>query len=239
MAKRDERRSKRHQRDREQTAHMAASMMMGAIMSKAFHDVFGGDKPTEQNVIDVPTDGTAVELPVQEGFEVFISEEGKPMVRRKVERKEEKDGSAITYEDIAKDLYRNVRNIYFWGSQNDSVMTYEDDNNHWQDLSNCMSEAQVKRLIAINKLQNIALYLNDGWKPDFYDTEEDKFYIAFNGGDVIDKIDDEEFLNFSVHNNIDDPCYSSMVYFKTEELAYKAIAIMGEESLKDLFSTDW
>lgn len=208
------------------TAHMAASIMMGAIMSKAFHDVFGKDKPNKQNVIDVPTDGTAVELPVQEGFEVFISKEGKPMVRRKIERKEEKDGSTITYEDIAKDLYRNVRNIYFWSAQKDAIYTFEDDNDRWQDLSNCTSEAQVKRLMAFNKLQNIAKYLNDGWEPNFKSLDEKKYFIIRTGYD-----------KYAYSYNI--ICHTSNVFFKTEELAKQAITIMGKESLNDLFNTDW
>lgn len=29
------------------------------------------------------------------------------------------------------------------------------------------------------------------------------------------------------------------VYFKNEDLANEAIRLMGEESLNDLFSTDW
>ena len=34
-------------------------------------------------------------------------------------------------------------------------------------------------------------------------------------------------------------CQAGAIYFRTENLANEAIRLMGEESLNDLFSTDW
>lgn len=188
--------------------------------------------------MNVPNDGTAVEIRVQEGFVVFFNEEGKLMIQKKTDKTEDRLPS---YEKISEDLYKG-RKVRYWNpnvaGEVDQIDSYDCEWGY-ASLYNCFSEAQVKRLMAFNKLQNIALYLNDGWKPDFNDSEEDKYYIAFNGGDVMHRDDDGETFNFSVHNNVCDPCYTSMVYFKTEELAHEAIGIMGEESLTDLFVASW
>lgn len=188
--------------------------------------------------MNVPNDGTAVEIRVQEGFVVFFNEEGKLMIRKKTDETENKQPS---YEKISEDLYKG-RKASFWNPNvagEDAQIDSYDCEWGYSCLYNCLSEAQVKRLMAFNKLQNIALYLNDGWKPDFENVAEDKFYIAFNGGDVMHRDEDGEYFNFSVYNKSCAPCYSSMVYFKTEKLAHKAIIIMGEESLTDLFATSW
>lgn len=94
----------------------------------------------------------------------------------------------------------------------------------YNDLSNCISMAQAKRLAAFNKLQNIAKYLNKEWKPDFSICDK-KWGII------------KEKESFS-------PKYIMMlndanIYFRNKDLASEAIRLMGKESLNDLFSTDW
>ena len=84
--------------------------------------------------------------------------------------------------------------------------------------------AQAKRLAAFNKLQNIAKYLNKGWKPDFRSPEK-KWCIVNDGG------------SFSTRYN--QAINDASVYFKNEDLTKEAIRIMGKESLNDLFPTDW
>lgn len=213
--KRNQRRVRNHKS--EETAHQAASMLMGAIMHKAFETVFGKEKKETEDkpfngirkVSDThidcgvcgPTDGTAKEIPIPEGFEVFISEDGKPMIHKKVKITNE-EGKPITYEDIAKKLFEDK----------------------YDDLNCCVSEAQVKRLAALNKLQNIAIYLNDGWHPKFKGLE-DPFVIV--------KTVDDEFM--IAQNKLSQ---SGAVYFKTKDLANEAIRIMGKESLADLFNTN-
>lgn len=93
-----------------------------------------------------------------------------------------------------------------------------------KDINNCASEAQCKRMVAFNKLQNIAKYLNKGWEPDFPD--QNNYTICKNcaGGYCL------------LGNN---KYQAGAIYFRTEDLALEAIRLMGEESLNDLFSTDW
>ena len=79
--------------------------------------------------------------------------------------------------------------------------------------------------MAFNKLQNIAKYLNEGWNPDFNDDSQ-KFFIILD-------FDNKYNVAYNTYES------TSVVYFKTEELANRAITIMGKDSLADLFNTNW
>ena len=84
--------------------------------------------------------------------------------------------------------------------------------------------AQAKRMVAFNKLQNIAEYLNGDWKPDFGGDHEN-WHIGKEG--------DTFLAMYTKYVN------KASVYFKSKDLALDAIRLMGEDSLNDLFSTDW
>ena len=175
----------------------------------------------------IPTDGTAVELPIPDNLQVFISEDGKPMIRKKIEGDEkptngDEEGKPITYDDICKELFLN-KNTYFF--DDDKVLSMEPPYSNYKDFDNCTSRAQVKRFIAVNKLQIIAKYLNKGWKPNFKDATQKWF------------IDKQYFGKYQAKFSYSDNY--GIVYFKSEKLANEAIEIMGKESLNDLFSTDW
>ena len=181
----------------------------------------------------IPTDGTTVELPIPDNLQVFIGEDGKPMIRKKIEGDDEKIHDVgngvreairqpITYDDICKDLFYN-KNTYYLAGRN-KISSWVMTSSNYKDFDNCTSIAQVKRMIAFNKLQNIAKYLNDGWKPNF-DGNHENWGINKDGDTFI-------------------PLYTKTLnkantYFKNANLAYEAIRLMGEDSLNDLFSTDW
>ena len=173
-------------------------------------------------------DGSATEIPIPDGYQIFISEDGKPMIRKKIEGDEkktpdDKEGKPITYDDICRELFLNKD---AWFLNHDTIDSWVQTLSNFRDLDNCTSKAQAKRMIAFNKLQNIAKYLNGDWKPKFDGNTE--------LWDINVTYDSEEYIPCSsvVYNN-------GMVYFKSEQLANEAIRLMGEESLKDLFSTDW
>ena len=71
---------------------------------------------------------------------------------------------------------------------------------------------------------NIAKFLNGDWKPDFYGDHEN-WNICKDGDTFV-----------AMYTKTLD---KASVYFKNAELANEAIRLMGEESLNDLFSTDW
>lgn len=157
----------------------------------------------------IPTDGTAVELPIPDNLQVFISEDGKPMVRKKIEGDEKpsdtEEGKPITYDDICKELFSDM-------------IAYKKS-------VKCTNPEQVKRLDAYNKLMNIAKFLNNGWKPNFKDATQ-KWFIT-------EQYFGEYQAKFTCSDNY------GYVYFMSKHLTNEAIRLMGEESLNDLFSTDW
>ena len=174
-------------------------------------------------------DGSATEIPIPDGFQIFISEDGKPMIRKKIEGDEKKNKTpdaaenvAITYDDISKKLFLNKKIFFILGKYIDSGTAHDE---NYDDSDNCTSEAQAKRMAAFNKLQNIAKYLNDGWKPDFKGSTRNWFISKKRG--------EEYRVIFTYSDN------AEIVFFKSACLAKEAICLMGEESLNDLFSTDW
>lgn len=251
MTRRNDKRNNRRNRQRNNgndEASKFASMMMGAIMGKAFDEAFGkkddGDSSdihaegiTNQDInninigkatlskLRIPADGSAVEYPTPDNLQFFFDEEGKLMVRKKIEGDEEptdaKEGNPITYDDICKELFLNKK-TYWLGSREVNISTAG--HNSCYDINNSTSEAQVKRLVAYNKLMNIAKYLNGDWKPNFCYIEK-KWAIVKEGEDFSSK-----------YNQLTN---DASIYFKSESLANEAIEIMGKDSLNDLFSTDW
>lgn len=245
----DKRNNRRNSRQRNNNPEVSpfAQMILGAILSKgagmianALMDKAGEkteDKPhtdirQSDNLLEssciINGDGSATEIPIPDGFQIFISEDGKPMIRKKIEgdvvnkTPNAAEGNPITYRDILEKLY--FKKMAYW-IYDKSIESGIQTQYNFEDSVNCTSEAQAKRMAAFNKLQNIAKYLNGDWKPKFDgNTEIWDINVAY---------DSEEYIPCSsiVYNN-------GMVYFKSEQLANEAIRLMGEESLKDLFSTD-
>lgn len=194
------------------------------ITNKDINNINNGNATLSK--LRIPADGSAVEYPVPDGLSFFFAEDGKLMVRKKIEgdekpTKDDKEGNPITYDDICKKLFLHKRTYWVYSKKiENNVSGYIT----YNDLSNCTSAAQAKRLAAFNKLQNIAKYLNDGWKPKF-DVNQQNWNIVK---------DNDTFI--AMHTtSISKAC----VYFKSEDLTKEAIRLMGKESLNDLFSTDW
>lgn len=254
MTRRNDKRNNRRNRQRNNNPELPefASMLFGALLGKGVDMIakkmaenaeeetpdIHAEGISNQDVTNInngkasltkctiPKDGTAVELPIPDNLQVFIGEDGKPMIRKKIEGDEKvktpdaAEGNPVTYDDVSKKLFLNKRIFFVLGKYIDSGTAHE----NYDDLDNCTSETQAKRMAAFNKLQNIAKYLNGGWKPDFDGHHEN--------------------WNITKDSDIYIPMYTKMVnkantYFKSEALAYEAIRLMGEDSLNDLFSTDW
>lgn len=174
----------------------------------------------------IPNDGTAVEYPIPENLKFFFDEEGKLMVRKKQDDEpapnEETQEKPITYDDVLKELF--LDKIASWVGIS-KIYTATVGRANYNDLNNCTSYAQAKRIVAFNKLQNIAKYLNEGWKPDFTDGTQNWF--------IAEEYFGEYKAKFTYSGNY------GVVFFKSKCLANEAIRLMGEDSLNDLFSTDW
>ena len=248
MTRRNDKRNNRHNRQRNNNSEVSpfAQMIFGALlgkgadmiasvlMDKAAENDHPNDEPhtgikkvgnhVESSVI-VKNDGTATEVPIPDGYFFFFDEEGKLMVRKKIEGEAEtpddKEEMPITYDDVIQKLYYGK--TAYWAGKTRIAYTITNEFSY-DDINNCASEAQCKRMVAFNKLQNIAKYLNKGWKPDFTGSNPRTICKNRAGG--------YNFLSNGLHQ-------AGAIYFKTEELAQEAIRIMGEDSLNDLFSTDW
>lgn len=130
----------------------------------------------------------------------------------------------LTYKDIARELFGNRKDIHYIGEYGDIFKTKS---KGIYDLNNCTSKKQAEKLLAINKLMNVAKYLNDDWQPDWSDYEKYKYYICYETDTSKLKIDYSVFYK------------TNSVYFKSEGLAKQAIEILGEETIKLALCTDY
>lgn len=129
----------------------------------------------------------------------------------------------LTYEDIAKELFKDEKAYYICSSG--IIATAHCFPNA---LSNCTSEIQAEKLLAINKLMNVAKYLNCDWKPDWENTNEIKYTIAY------------DYKNNRLISDITCMAYNwSLIYFKSKKLAQQAIDILGEDTIRLALCTDY
>lgn len=245
MTRRNDKRNNRHNRQRNNKTEFSpfASMLFGALISKGtemiakkmaeeakktpdihvegitnkdINNINNGNATLSK--LRIPADGSAVEYPIPDGLTFFFNEEGKLMVQK---APGDKNGEPITYDEVLKELY--YKETAYW--VNNTRISYAITNeNSYNYINNCASEAQCKRMVAFNKLQNIAKYLNKGWKPNFC-IDDKKWGIIKEGEGFSPK-----YIRMINDANI---------YFRDKDLANEAIRLMGEESLNDLFSTDW
>lgn len=252
MTRRNDKRNNRRNRQRNNQPELSpiGSMLLGALLGKCAEmfvkKVMEKDENTPsihtdgitdkdiQNInegnaslskLRIPADGTAVEYPIPDYLQFFFDEEGKLMVRKRQDGEsaldEETQEKPITYDDVLKELFLNK--IASWVGIS-RIYTATVGRANYNDLNNCTSYAQAKRLLAFNKLMNIAKYLNGDWMPDF-DGDQENWNIGKEG--------DTFLAMYTRYVN------KASVYFKSKDIALEAIRLMGEESLNDLFSTDW
>lgn len=153
-----------------------------------------------------------------EGMEAY--QEGNEIKFRPVKKK-------LTYNDIAKELFKYKKTYYTDAYCNIKSIDAADASCY--DTNNCTSEKQLKKLLAINQLMNVAKYLNEGWQPDWDNKDEYEYkyylYIDYPGNKI-------EIAYLA-------SCCSDGTYFKSEKLAQQAVDILGEETIKLALSTDW
>ena len=164
-------------------------------------------KQYKEKYMNSETKELKIEIP--EGYEVDKENSTfEKIVFKKVEEK-------LTYEKIASKLFQYEKHYYISGDG--SIMNTSIG---WGCPNTAPTEHQLKRLLALNKLMNVAYYLNDGWEPDWNDANQTKYFIYYNNNDKVFKIDVNTYFN------------NGVVYFKSKELAKQAIEILGEEIIK-------
>jgi len=157
-------------------------------------------------------DQKELRIQIPEGYE--IDREKSTFERIVFKRKEDPK----TYEEVANLFLRGKRGFYtdHLGHINEVVKV---------DVTTLRPNAastknQLEWLLAVNKLQNVANYLNDGWKPDWNNKNETKWHITYD-------VENHEFIHGARHFMI-----RGEVCFKSKKLASKAIDILGEEEVK-------
>lgn len=126
-------------------------------------------------------------------------------------------GKKLTYEDVAKELFEG---------ENRYITTFSFQKG-WKDAT-CTSSKQTEKLIAINKILNVAKYLNGTWSPNWDNDKEYKYWIG-----VKECYSKELYIEHSSSFSF------SFTYFKSEGLARQAIEILGEETIKTALSADY
>ena len=121
----------------------------------------------------------------------------------------------LTYEKVADKLFK-YDNHYFIDNNGNVIET----STGWRCPNAASIEKQLQILLAINKLMNIAYYLNDGWEPDWNDTNICKYCLFY----------DHNLKRILIDYNLNHR--KTSVYFKSSELAQQAIEILGEETIK-------
>lgn len=137
----------------------------------------------------------------------------------------------INYNYISEKLFKE-KNFYYITYDGDIREVREASSSslscHMTDKNNCTSKKQAKKLLAINQLLNVAKYLNGDWQPDWNSPDVKYKYFIY-----MEPLNDKLYITFSTRY------ISSFIYFKTKELAQKAIDILGEKTIKLALSTDW
>ena len=155
-------------------------------------------------------DTKEIKITVPEGYEIDKENSTFECIKFKKKR--------LTYEDVAEKLFKQKK-TYFCGTSAE-ISYFKPTTEGAQLANNATSEKQLKRLLAINKLMNVAEYLNDGWKPDYFSDGIPKWTIIYNKEKHTFDFHQEWFI-----------CYSPVV-FKSAKLARQAIEILGEEEVK-------
>jgi hypothetical protein len=144
-----------------------------------------------------------------EGYEVDWDNSSMDTIRFKPIKKK------ITYKDVKEKLFSDKEHyVEYSGTINSSKTTRY----HGENIIIATSIQQIEQILALNKLMNVAKYLNGDWEPDWNDAYESKFYIYCLLGKL--SICQKERANHG--------CAA----FKSKEIANQAIEILGEEEVK-------
>lgn len=132
----------------------------------------------------------------------------------------------MTYEEVAKELFD--KGCYQFADYGKEYETEFHKSPNHQYFLNFTSANQAKKFLAINKLLNVAKFLNkneDGtdWVPDWENNFENKWYLGIRDGRI--------YIGYIFNDN------SLTVYFRTKEIAQQAFQILGEDIVRTALTT--
>lgn len=100
------------------------------------------------------------------------------------------------------------------------------------DWNSCKTEQQAKRIIAIGKLMNAALYVNHGWQPNWTDVRQDKWYLVAKDVRISNTMSKAIIAEREYENK-------GNVYFRSRAAAAEALILVGKETINDYYDNDW
>ena len=150
-----------------------------------------------------------IKISVPEGYE--IDKENSTFECIKFKKK------AISYKDICRSMTDADDGFYYISG---SMITH-DDRKHYNDfwMVGAPSYNQIAQIVALNKLMNVAEYLN-AKTLNWDDRNQKKWHLYYDH--------QEGALDLAWKNTHQ----SSHVYFDSEEHAKQAIEILGEDTIK-------
>lgn len=157
----------------------------------------------------------AKELKIEapEGYEVDWDNSSMNTIRFKpIEKK-------MTYQDVKEELFADTKGHYIEYAGNiyaSRTIRFSGEN-----IILATSKNQIEQLLALNKLMNVAKYLNGDWEPDWNNSSETKWCLFF------DHSNDKKIVPSNWQTS-----HYGCVHFKSEKLALQAIEILGEEEVK-------
>lgn len=157
-----------------------------------------------------------LKIQVPEGYEIDQENSTFELIKFKPLTKK------LTYADVAKALF--YKKEYCSIKTNGEVLVNCSSNENICDANNAVSKRQLHKLLAINKLMNVAKYLNEDWRPD-WTANNSKYALYLDNGNI--NVISDTFFQYS------------MVYFSRKELALQAVEILGEHTIRLALSTDW
>lgn len=129
----------------------------------------------------------------------------------------------LTYDDVVKELFKDSRYLFYIDDKGSIVSSLSGSYPSRENNPNsATTRHQLECIIAKNKLATVAKYLNDGWTPG----SADAFWcycLALTPKGI--RVGAGHFLTTELNT------YSGIA-FKSEDLAKRAIEILGEEEVK-------
>lgn len=198
-----------------QTAEYYRVNNYAIITAQEFIDMVVNEEENKMETQEVKTEVDVTSL-IPEGYE--IDRENSTLECIKFKKK------ILTYDDVAKELFdeKAAHNLRCGIAEFKKMIGCHD----YSEYLECSSKEQVMKLAAINKILNVAKYLNKGWKPNFKDANEEKYFPFIN--------DDGE-LKFGLSVRYND----SFVNFRDRKITQQATEILGEETFQLALSIDY
>ena len=154
--------------------------------------------------------------------EGYIVDEEKSDLSKGVLKFKEVEKELMSYEVIAKKMFAENPACYIRDAVTGCIVYVSDGLIGHYEGNEATSKEQLESLLALNKLINVAKYLNGDWFPI---ERELKWFHGLTAGTVGSFYKD---LIISKHESVKYSC----VYFKTRTSAEMATKILGEDVIK-------